>query len=163
MAQFKVDIEIKGLKELKRKVRDPRLLGDPLRTAFRSSIDMLARRTESGTPVDRGDLKRGIKKEMDKSPLPKWARIFTKVAHGIFVERGTKPHFPPFGPGSSLAKWSRRHNIVPFLVARAISRRGTKGHHMFENALVKGQGDLRRIFERAARDIERQWAKRSRF
>lgn len=67
-------------------------------------------------------------------------KVFTPMAHGLPVELGTKPHWPPIEP---IADWVRAKLGVPraeagsvaFLVARKISRKGTEGAHMFENNL----------------------------
>jgi hypothetical protein len=57
------------------------------------------------------------------------------------VELGTRPHFPPSG---ALLLWvqkkhpeldEKRAKSLAFLIARAISRRGTKGQHMFDQAI----------------------------
>lgn len=66
------------------------------------------------------------------------------------VEKGTKPHWPPWGPGSELAAWAALKGIIPFLVARAIALRGTikrfggpsKGAEMFEKGLRDSQPDI---------------------
>lgn len=43
--------------------------------------------------------------------------------HAAYIEFGTAPHFPPV---EALRDWSSRHGIdEPFLVARAISQKGT--------------------------------------
>lgn len=66
------------------------------------------------------------------------------------VAHGTRPHWPPWGPGSKLAEWAARKGIPVFLVARAISRRGTikrfggpnQGAEMFEKGLRDSRGDI---------------------
>lgn len=64
-------------------------------------------------------------------------KVFTPAPHGLPVELGTKPHWPPIEP---LVDWVHHKLGVPmaeargvaFLVARKISRKGTEGAHMFE-------------------------------
>jgi hypothetical protein len=47
-----------------------------------------------------------------------------------FRESDTRPHWVPFGPGTSLAAWANARNIPPFLVSRKIARDGTKGNYI---------------------------------
>ncbi|MCK5120183.1 MAG: hypothetical protein KAQ78_11385, partial [Candidatus Latescibacteria bacterium] len=66
-----------------------------------------------------------------------WGITGTPAEHGEPVEHGTEPHFPPTGP---IKHWVERVLGIPdpesksvaFLIARSISKRGTKGAHMFE-------------------------------
>lgn len=60
----------------------------------------------------------------------------TPLEHGEPVELGTKPHFPPVGPirhwvETKLGYSGDEAKSVAFLIARAISKRGTKGASMF--------------------------------
>lgn len=84
--------------------------------------------------------------------------VGTPLEYGEPVEYGTKPHWPPIGP---LIPWViRKLHVkkedapgVAFLVARKISRSGTKGAYMFENALKENQGRIKDIFERMGYQI----------
>jgi len=77
------------------------------------------------------------------------------------VEKGTRPHFPPLDP---IQLWVERKlgidasesRSVAFMIARAISRRGTKGQRMFERALEENWPVLERMFERAGFRITRR-------
>jgi hypothetical protein len=72
------------------------------------------------------------------------------------VELGTRPHFPPFD-GSLLLWVKNKHpeldekhaRSLAFLIARAISRRGTKGQHMFDQALAQLKIEAPGIMEAA--------------
>lgn len=63
-------------------------------------------------------------------------------------ESGSRPHWPPWGEGTPLAAWAKDKGIPPFLVARAISRRGTiqrfgyGGAQMFEKGLEDSRSDI---------------------
>jgi hypothetical protein len=65
--------------------------------------------------------------------------------YGLFVETGTRPHFPP--PGA-LDGWVRRRlritsdreaREVAFLIGRKIARQGTRGQFFFERALAENE------------------------
>lgn len=54
-----------------------------------------------------------------------------------YREDDTRPHWAPWGPGTSLANWSNAHGIPPFLVARKIARFGTTGNHILRDSMQK--------------------------
>jgi len=74
-------------------------------------------------------------------------KVFTPMAHGLPVELGTRPHWPPIEP---IADWVHAKLGVPraeagsvaYLVARKISRKGTKGAHMFEKNFSEHAGQI---------------------
>ena len=73
--------------------------------------------------------------------------------YGIFVEVGTRPHFPP---PAAIEAWVRRRlgvtsdreaQQVAFLIGRKISRRGTPGRFLFERALQENEERVVAILE----------------
>lgn len=108
---------------------------------------------------DRLRMSTGIKLATDLNYAP--------FIHGKPIFRGfapikrTRPFFPPYQEGSSLAKWAKRGQpkMNPFLVARAISKRGLKmkpfiGGVVFEKQkeIKEGAEDMLRLI---AKDIAR--------
>ena len=84
--------------------------------------------------------------------------IGTPLEHGEPVEFGTQPHFPPVGPiqfwvEKKLGLSGREAAGTAFLIARAISRRGTKGAHMFEKGFEAAEPAVRRILGRIPQEI----------
>lgn len=76
------------------------------------------------------------------------------------VEYGTRPHWPPFGEGSPLARWARAKGIPAFLVARKIARRGTSPQKYMERAVEHVRSnvipeELRRLGD----SISRNWGR----
>lgn len=68
------------------------------------------------------------------------------------VDLGTRPHFPPV---EALIDWVRtklgvasdkQARGIAFLIARKIARQGTKGAHVFDEALERLTPQLERIF-----------------
>jgi hypothetical protein len=104
------------------------------------------------TPVGvTGNLRGGVQSEVVRgSGVDVLGRVFDPVAYALPVDRGAQPHFPP---SSALELWVRRKLDVPdklvrsvaFLVARAISRRGTAARKFFADswAHVKPQAEAR--------------------
>ena len=71
------------------------------------------------------------------------ARTKTGFFYGLAVRRGTRPHFPPV---AELMPWvvkvlgitgEREVRTVAFLIARAISRRGTRANEYDKRAMVQ--------------------------
>ena len=154
-SEFKFD----NIDAWSRKLRDPKLIGVPLRRALSRSALHAAGETRKNTPVDTGRLRNSMTTEVDSSPIPKFAIIGTNVKYGPAVEEGTVPHFPP---PSALQPWAVRHGFPPgsagaFLVGRAIAKRGTKGHHMLRDGLDSTKKFFRQQLKTAAREIEREF------
>lgn len=82
--------------------------------------------------------------------------VISTALYGAAVEDGSRPHWPPIEPLRLWAKRKLGDEGAAFPVARAIAKRGTKGHHMFEKGYKAAESAVLAIFE-AARDrfIER--------
>ena len=73
--------------------------------------------------------------------------------YGLFVETGTRPHFPP---PAAIEGWVRRRlgitddrqaREVAFLIGRKIARSGTPGRFLFERALAENVDRVVEILE----------------
>ena len=69
--------------------------------------------------------------------------VSDNAIYGEAVEKGSKPHFPPI---AAIEGWAKRHGANPYLVARAISKRGTKARHMFRDGLAESKAGIFAIF-----------------
>lgn len=56
------------------------------------------------------------------------SEIKPAVAYADAVETGSKPHWAPHGPDSSLAAWCKLKGLNVFAVAASIAKKGTKPH-----------------------------------
>lgn len=101
----------------------PSKISQAVAKAINHASDSVAKYASSKAPRDTGRLQGGIEVTQKATEARLEAVVAPKDQYAIFVEKGTRPHFPPV---SALEGWSRRHGIPAFLVARAISRRGTK-------------------------------------
>lgn len=95
----------------------------------------IATRVTAGTPV--GTLVQG--------------QVFTgqQAPYAQYVEEGTKPHWPPRAP---IELWAQRvlgNAKLWYVVARAISRRGTRGRFMFRDAFNAVQGRIQPALDAA--------------
>lgn len=124
----------------------PVIAEEEMRISLEESLLFLEREVKERTPVGvggGGGLRGSITYLMQGSPVSGdlQGKVFSPLRHALPVEMGTKPHFPPVEP---IRDWvEKKLGVSPdesasvaFLVARKISRDGTEGAHMFENALT---------------------------
>ena len=81
-------------------------------------------------------------------------RVWTPLPYAEYVEHGTKPHFPPIEP---LEEWGRvilGKSGLGFILARAISIRGTRGYGMFARGEKAAKPHIRQRFAAARRRVE---------
>lgn len=146
----------------------PGLYAEPVREALERSAITIENRAKTMTPVDTGRLRASITHTLDPSAAPLWAKVGTNVSggmsaagvarkgYGLYVHEGRKPGKMP--PVSALVDWARRHgNIPPFLLARAIGRRGIKAKPFLRTALQQSIAEINANFSRAQRLIEQRW------
>lgn len=75
--------------------------------------------------------------------------------YATFVEKGTKPHFPPI---DAITPWAVSKGLSPFLVARAISIHGTKPNPFLERAITESKDERSGFFSAALGNIVKQTA-----
>ena len=157
----KSEIRFDNIDAWSAKLKDPKMIGIPIRKALQRTGVYAAGQTRDRTPVDTGRLRGSITSDVDNSPIPKFATIGSNISYARPVEEGSGPHFPPL---SALQPWAARHGFPAgsagaFLVARAIAQRGTKGHKMLEKGIAASKAFFRQQLRLAARDIERSWSR----
>ena len=144
-------VRIDGLDELRAKLTGKR--AEPAVTRFldRGAI-FIQGRARVHAPVDTGALRNSIAVET----TGKHERsIGTNKEYGIYVEKGTRPHWPPV---DAVAPWAKRHGLEPFLVARAISRKGTKAQPYMQPAATEGEAFVKQLVPVLAAEIESAYA-----
>lgn len=102
-----------------------------------------------------GELQRSVYTNV---PDPFHGEVYVGAKHGIFVERGTRPHWPPIEP---IEKWARIKLGQPglgFVISRKIARVGTKAHKFFEPAVRESTDLVARIFEQVADQLVERMA-----
>lgn len=61
-------------------------------------------------------------------PVLMTAEIKPSMRYADAVETGSRPHWPPHGPDSSLAAWAKLKGLNVYAVAASIAKKGTKAH-----------------------------------
>lgn len=83
--------------------------------------------------VDLGELVQGVHRETRIKGTTTTVTVRPSDAadvYAIFVEKGTRPHFPPI---RKLQGWADRHGIPVWAVALKIAREGTEPRHMWRD------------------------------
>ena len=131
-------------------------------TTMQGIVDDLATQAKQRTPVFTGTLRAsiGTRVTLGRSAASLvQGEVFTgqQAPYALYVEEGTRPHFPPRAP---LELWAQRvlgDRRLWFVVARAISRRGTRAHHMFRDALAAVQPSIAPRLQSALDRVARLW------
>lgn len=118
----------------------------------RETMDVIAANNKVAT----GDLRKSISSKVTKLVSEYLITCFSNTNYAVYVHDGTRPHFPPI---DKIAKWIRLKGIagrysvkthdrvgnkldqsnedrrLAFVIARSISKKGTKGLKFFDIAL----------------------------
>ena len=131
--------------------------------AVRAIVEDVAGEARQRTPVNTGVLRASIATDVSTGTSLSAAirgTVFTgaQAPYAPYVEEGTAPHWAPIGP---LLLWARRvlgNERAAYAVQRAIARRGTRGRHMFRDAIAavapRAQGVFAQAMQRAARLLQ---------
>lgn len=171
-------IDLEGFREIQALLeRAPDLTLQALHRATVKATHFLEGQVKERTPTgDLGALRESIFSEtrisngLGVTPVGVIGVVGTPLNYAIPVELGTRPHFP----------WDKERNELPrslvdwvhaklgktgkeaeetaWLVARAISKRGTKGAFMFTETIRRHGDDVRGIYREAIRDVVQQLA-----
>lgn len=150
MTRYEVDFE--GIEEQTRKLdQSDETVRRGLMRAMSDSVKTIGRLTRSFAP---GSIAGGVDHEVMATPDE---GIVGKVEAGPFtarfVEFGTDAH----GVGSDVI--AREMNVdhdEAFMIARSISRKGTRGQHFMYRAFLKSQRSVKMFFDRALKRIARE-------
>lgn len=159
-----VTFQIEGLEGILRRADNQHLLSGPLRKAFEKVGFTVAGRAKELAPVDRDQLRAGIGHQVDPGEPAQWVEIGTRnLPYARAVHEGRPPGiWPPYEP---IAAWVRRKGLMgddgqpldPFLVQRAIFRKGIKAKPFLTDAMADTEGRVQGFFDQAAKEIETQW------
>lgn len=176
MADNAGGIQIKGFEELIKTVNDPQLLGQPLNKFLTKSAIAIQNRARKNAPVDRNQLRQAISCEVQKSPIPAWAKIGV-IAAPFGTPMGTKAFSMEYGTGQfsehsktaglkaayseSLNRWATRHGFKNgYQVAAIINKRGGLLPRRFlREAYRDSEADVKKFAAEAMADIRNRWGK----
>lgn len=136
------------------------------RKAMNQTVKLVERVGKINAPVNFGVLRAKIHGEVrEAGPGMVIGVVGSYAEHGAPVEKGTDPHWPNL---KSLGLWVQRKlrvaskdvQNVTFLIARAISRRGTKAQPYLEPAIEDSQDEIKGFFQQALERIVERLARK---
>lgn len=150
-----VGLNVEGIDKIISKANKNKLFAQPLKKFFTNSAIDVQRTAKQNAVVDTGRLRSDIGYEIDGAAIPLYAAVGNTVFYAPFVEKGTRPHFPP---PQALDVWARRHGFVSgFVVARHIAMFGTQAHPYLVPGLEDNVGNINRHLVTAAGEMEGIW------
>lgn len=154
------EIDVQGMKELEAQLaRNPRVVLEELEAAVTEADLLLEREVKENMPTAHGTLRASVFHEETVGDANVIGLVGTPLNYAVPVELGTKPHFPPV---DALIDWvkvkfgissDKEARGAAFLVARKISRVGTKEQRPFGRAFQAAESQVRAIFDRASERI----------
>tara|TARA_B100000287_G_scaffold166760_1_gene157299 strand:- start:1610 stop:2146 length:537 start_codon:yes stop_codon:yes gene_type:complete len=171
MAQSQFEVKIIGAKQLRRRLDSANLLLKPLRTYFNSTGMVVAKEAKKHAPSDTGKLKDSITFSpiAQRGRLPAGVSIKSNVKYASYVHgfmdgkfrlsepwSRSKPHWPPV---SALVGWSKRKGLNPYLVARAIAKKGTPIVPFLKIAYRETKAKRHALLAITTREVEDLWRK----
>ncbi len=155
MAKLTLEIKIDGLDRLVKALeRFPDVSMKNMDNGIKESIFEIEREAKLRTPVDTGVLRNSFQSNFK----PLQGQVGPSVDYAIYVHQGTRPHWPPFQKGSALARWSQLHGVSAFLVARKISRKGTKAKPFLFDGAKASLPQIKKHMEAAVADTIKEIA-----
>lgn len=142
-----ITAQVEGLDRLQRGLTGaPRALGSETRKAMEASLTLIEGDARKNAPQDTRRLAGSITYSIRGTGAELTGRVGPSLRYGWFVEHGRRPgKFPPL---AAVSGWARRHGVSPFVVARAIARKGTRPQPFLVPAFEKNRGRIVGLFER---------------
>jgi hypothetical protein len=156
--------------ELKRLIlKYPEVSREVRRDKILEGLALLETAVKKGTPYGAGPIH--LRDSLHHSVRVRGEKVTgvlgTPMEHGVPVEMGSKPHFPPIGP---LEFWvekklgitdEKQARSVAYAIAWKIKRRGTKGKEMFKSGLEENEHRVMGILSGIGPEIVRRVGGRS--
>lgn len=154
---LKIDVDVRGLEALQKKL-GPQLYEDALTEYLTEATDLGQKVAREGIKDDTNALARSVLTEV----RPLSARIYSTLPYAVPVDQGRRAG-AKMPPPNALRGWMQRHgmgNVPPFVLARAIARRGIRGRFFLRAAKERIERETPNMLRRAARTIEQKWGRR---
>jgi hypothetical protein len=120
-----IDVRIEGLEKLQAGVAaGPATLAAEVRGAMTAGSLLIEGAARGLAPKDTGRLAGSITHQISGGGANLQSKIGPSVAYGLYVEKGRRAGKQP--PIGAISGWAARKGINPYVLARAIGRRGTR-------------------------------------
>ena len=142
-----VTLRLEGAPELIRALgRSPETMAQEQLRAMTASLLLVEADARRNVAHDTRQLMNSLTHRVRQEPGGLVGQVGPSVRYGLYVERGSRPHFPPV---AALRGWARRHGVSPYAVQRAIGRRGTRARPFLLPAFEKNVARIIRLFAAA--------------
>lgn len=141
-------VRIHGLEELREKLQSNRA-DEPVSRFLNRGAIYIQGQGRRHAPVDTGRLQNSIGTE---SPNNRMRKIGPSAHYGEYVEKGTRPHYPPLTPLFGWAK--RKGGLDPFAIQQSIGMWGTKAQPYMKPAADDATGYIPMLIPVLAAEIE---------
>lgn len=152
-------VQVRGADELAALYRKtPEIVQQELSLFMHGATQHMRSEVVDRTPAAMGTLRASVSASVETMADGMLGIVGTPQPYAVPVELGTKPHFPPV---QALEDWVRQKlgvsgtdvRRVAYLVARKISKKGTKGHFMFRDAFEANAAEVQRQFDQTVSRI----------
>lgn len=152
-----ITVQIIGLERLQASIAaGPSTLAAEVRTAMTAGSLLIEGTARSLAPKDTGRLAGSITHAITGGGANLTSTIGPSVAYGLYAEKGRRAGKMP--PIAAIAPWARRHGIDPFVLARSIARKGTKGRPYMLPAFNQNVSRVVSLFEKVGAVVVRRMA-----
>lgn len=146
-----VKLTLTGDRELRAKLSDNASIAGPAAEMLRRIGSDAERVAQSGAPDSIARTIHGTARGLQAS-------VTSLHPAALPIEVGRRPGrpMPPLGP---IGAWALRHGIQahPYVLARAIARRGVRGRFFLRAARQHIENRLPRYLDDFAKDVQRRW------
>ena len=125
--------------------KSPTLVRREVGKALKNAVTVVGLAAKTNIPTGAtGALKRSVVSHVDEQDMIGIVGLDAPGRqYGIFVEKGTKPHWVP---KAALERWAAQRNIPVYAVQRAIARKGTKPQPFMRPAFENNKSFINRQF-----------------
>lgn len=156
--EINIKVDLTGLEALTK--RYPKASETARRSRITEAMLLLEGAIKRLTPEGAGPIhiRDTIFQKVSMSGESVWGLVGTPAIYGAPLEYGAKPHFPPIKPilfwvEKKLGLAGTEAKSAAFCIARAISKRGTKGAGMFQKGFEMNEVRVIAILNQIPADI----------
>lgn len=143
-----MEIQILGLKEFERDLGEAvKILPTLTRKAMDKSTQHIKNEVQDTITDEKITFQGGLQQSVHGRVISDFkGEVYVGKNYGIFVEKGTRPHWPPPEPIERWAAIKLGQPGIGFLIQRKIARKGTKAHPYFLPSVEKSIPRVGEIF-----------------
>ena len=144
---IQLQLTVNGADRLRRGLSNaPDSVASETRSAMTQSLVLLEADQRRNVAQDTRRLMGSISHRIEGGGANITGHVGPSARYAYWVEHGRRPGKQP--PVQAVSGWARRHGIDPFLLARAIGRRGTRAQPFVLPSWTRNRNSILTIFRR---------------